>query len=357
MVQSSVFISYSRKDEKEKEELLNHLAVIPDIYVWSDDQIGAGVNWEQEIEDRIAQAKVAILLVTANFLRSDFIRRKEVPRLLERQQKEGLTIIPIIARHCAWQSVPWLTQLNIRPRNASPIWHQQGIYVDEDLAIIANEVASIVMGHGPKAITPPSEVYHTIARMEVDLTRLIRHIAPQVSDIRSRALLYAWRNFSRNQVVEINLDAVVPCPNGPCPNCNLACLETLEDGGNYCPDCGYSFSVKIIPNPNPNRITIATWGDEGRNNFRGLDRRTRRSLIDKIVKLEDPQTEDEYESTNDEIKNLPSDLRNTFDWLLGKVYAAKIHKGEDSSRYKAWFSAFKRMEFDKLDYPKMWDET
>lgn len=147
MTQRVIFISYSRKDEKEKNRLLSHLGVLGNaglIKIWSDDQIGGGTDWKHEIEQAIKQAAVAILLITANFLTSDFILRNEIPALLKRRKNEGLIILPVIARACAWETINWLKELNIRPRNAQPIWGDGGVHTDEDLAAIAKEVAQFV---------------------------------------------------------------------------------------------------------------------------------------------------------------------------------------------------------------------
>jgi tetratricopeptide (TPR) repeat protein len=149
MTQPLVFISYSHKDEEEKEKLLSHLGVLGKadlIDVWCDDRIGAGSDWEQEIRQAMAQAKVAILLVSANFLTSDFILGEELPTLLQRREAEGLTVFPVIAKACAWETVEWLAKMNVRPKNGRPVWGDAGIHVDEDLAAVAKEVAAIVRG-------------------------------------------------------------------------------------------------------------------------------------------------------------------------------------------------------------------
>ncbi len=147
MPQPSVFISYNHKDEKEKDVLLSHLGVLQHtglIDLWSDDRIGAGDNWAQEIGQAVAKARVAILLISANFLTSDFILRQEVPQLLERRQSEGLAIFPVIAKACAWKKVAWLTRMDVRPKNGRPVWGDEGYHVDEDLTVIAEEVADII---------------------------------------------------------------------------------------------------------------------------------------------------------------------------------------------------------------------
>ena len=125
----TIFISYSRKDEAEKEQLLAHLSVLQHAgltHVWSDDQIGAGHDWQQEIQDVVNQAQIAIFLVSANFLTSEFILGQEVPALLHRRQIEGLIVVPIIAKACAWRKVAWLSQLQVRPTDGRPIWHDGG---------------------------------------------------------------------------------------------------------------------------------------------------------------------------------------------------------------------------------------
>lgn len=120
----------------EKEQLLTHLGVLRGegiIDLWSDDRIGAGADWEEEIAQAICQAKVVALLVSANFLTSDFILRKEVPEILKRRQSEGLVVFPITAKDCVWRRVSWLSKMNVRPKNGRPIWGGAGGYPDRDL--------------------------------------------------------------------------------------------------------------------------------------------------------------------------------------------------------------------------------
>ncbi len=152
MAQPTVFISYSHKDEIEKDALLSHLGVLQHagmIDVWSDDRIGAGSDWQADISQWMVKAKVAILLISANFLTSDFILNEEVPKLLNRREQEGLTVYPIIAKHCAWTKVKWLAKMNVRPKNGNPVWREGGHHADEELSKIAEEVARIIEQAGP----------------------------------------------------------------------------------------------------------------------------------------------------------------------------------------------------------------
>ena len=138
-----VFISYSHKDETEKEHLVSHLKVLESaghIELWVDDRIIGGADWADEIERAIARADVVILLISANFLTSDFILGQEVPAFLERRKNQGMTVFPVIAKACPWSAVDWLARMNVRPKNGRPIWSGTGGQVDEDLAQIAQEV-------------------------------------------------------------------------------------------------------------------------------------------------------------------------------------------------------------------------
>ncbi|MCB0214391.1 MAG: toll/interleukin-1 receptor domain-containing protein, partial [Anaerolineae bacterium] len=161
MAKPLVFISYSPQDEDIKDQLLSHLDVLSRaglVEVWSADQIGAGAEWQTEIDNTIDQAKVALLLVTANFLNSDFILDEEVPALLQRHEEEGLVIVPVIAKACAWQRVDWLARLVGPPKRVKPIWRGPDSPVDETLAALANYVAKIVAGETPlDSDWPPPE--------------------------------------------------------------------------------------------------------------------------------------------------------------------------------------------------------
>jgi TIR domain-containing protein/conflict system STAND superfamily ATPase len=140
----TVFISYSRRDEVEKDKLLSHLGVLRKaglIEVWSDDQIKAGVDWQNDINQTIARATVAILLISADFLNSEFILGTELPVLLKRREDAGLIIFPIIAKDCAWDKVAWLANMNVRPKGGKPIWDDAGNHVDKDLAGITREIS------------------------------------------------------------------------------------------------------------------------------------------------------------------------------------------------------------------------
>ena len=144
---SSIFVSYSHKDEAEKSQLMTHLGVLGYAHrtkAWSDDQIAAGANWEKEILKAIESAKIAVLLITANSLTSDFILKTEVPRILARHGQGRLQVVPIIGRPCGWQHHTWLAEMNVRPKNGDPIWRDTAVHADAKLTDIVNEIARML---------------------------------------------------------------------------------------------------------------------------------------------------------------------------------------------------------------------
>ena len=88
-----VFISYSHRDKAQKDKLLRHFGVLEDsasIQVWTDDAIGAGREWQTEIDQALSQAAAAVLLISADFLSSPFILHKEVPSVDRPLENRGL---------------------------------------------------------------------------------------------------------------------------------------------------------------------------------------------------------------------------------------------------------------------------
>jgi hypothetical protein len=143
-----VFISYSHRDKAQKDKLLRHLGVLEglgSIQVWTDDAIKAGNDWQTAIDEALSQAAAAILLISADFLGSQFILQKEVPALIDRWKTEGLSIFPLLVKPCAWQAVPWLTKMQLRPKDAKPVWRSGGRYVDEELKLITLELYTILV--------------------------------------------------------------------------------------------------------------------------------------------------------------------------------------------------------------------
>jgi internalin A len=105
-----LFYSYAHKDEELRDELETHLKLFQRqglIEPWHDRGIGAGSEWKGEIDENLERADVVLLLVSADFLASDYCYDKEMTRALERHGEGAARIIPIIIRASTWQSAPF----------------------------------------------------------------------------------------------------------------------------------------------------------------------------------------------------------------------------------------------------------
>ncbi|MBV9713303.1 MAG: toll/interleukin-1 receptor domain-containing protein, partial [Ktedonobacteraceae bacterium] len=95
-------------DKRYLHELTTHLAPYVQsevVDVWDDTQIPPGSKWREEIEKALQSAKVAILLVSAEFLASDFIMNFELPSLLAASEQEGIIFLSVLLRPCAFTNI------------------------------------------------------------------------------------------------------------------------------------------------------------------------------------------------------------------------------------------------------------
>jgi internalin A len=108
-IRDQVFICYSHKDKHWLDELQIHLKPYVrngSITAWSDEQIPPGTEWFEQIKRVLASTKVAILLLTKDFLASEFIHEHELRPLLKEAEKGDVRIIWIPVRACSYKETP-----------------------------------------------------------------------------------------------------------------------------------------------------------------------------------------------------------------------------------------------------------
>lgn len=124
-----VFFSYSHQDEKLRDELAKQLKLLERqgvISAWYDRQIIAGSEWGSEIDTHLDSAQVILLLISADFLASDYCWDIEVKRAMERHEAGEAIVIPVILRPVDWKGTPF-SKLQALPKNAKPVttWTNQ----------------------------------------------------------------------------------------------------------------------------------------------------------------------------------------------------------------------------------------
>ena len=134
-VRMKAFISYSHKDDVALERLHTHMAVLRregQLDAWFDREILAGGDLDAEIVEQLESCGLFLLLVSPDFLASDYCVDREMERALERHHAGEAQVVPIIVEPCDWKSTP-LRRLKALPRDGKPIseWmNDNNAYID-----------------------------------------------------------------------------------------------------------------------------------------------------------------------------------------------------------------------------------
>ncbi len=129
-----VFISYSHKDDDLRSKLVTHLSSLKrqrKIADWFDQEIEAGSEWEAQLKERLESSPVILLLISADFLASDYCYDIEMKRAIERHKLGTALVIPIILRPCDLDGSPFM-ELQALPQDLKPITQ----WDDQDLAFL-----------------------------------------------------------------------------------------------------------------------------------------------------------------------------------------------------------------------------
>jgi hypothetical protein len=136
----SVFFSYSHADEALRDQLEKQLSLLKRqgiIEVWHDRRIGAGKDFGKEIDQHVETDDIILLLVSADFLDSDYCYNKEMACAMARHEAGEAVVIPVILRACEWHGAPF-GKLNATPPDGMPVTQ----FPDRDQALL--EVAKAV---------------------------------------------------------------------------------------------------------------------------------------------------------------------------------------------------------------------
>ncbi|QBD77069.1 toll/interleukin-1 receptor domain-containing protein [Ktedonosporobacter rubrisoli] len=119
-----IFCSYTHADESLKDALLAHLSSLRRrkiVSIWHDRDISAGSDWEHNIDEHLLSAEIILLLISPEFMASDYCYSNEMVRAMKRYEKDEALVVPIILRPIDdWNSSPF-GRLQAVPRNAKPI--------------------------------------------------------------------------------------------------------------------------------------------------------------------------------------------------------------------------------------------
>lgn len=207
-----LFFSYSHQDEELRDELAKRLKTLERhkvIESWSDRQIGAGRNWAQEIEDNLKSADIILLLVSSDFLYSDFCNEVELRQAMERHAAGEACVIPIILRPCYWQDEVFAI-LQALPKNAQPItlWANQ----DSAFLDVYNGIRSAIarLRDQPKELPAVVKLAESEISDTVGVARLAGKInLPQPENLKGGVARLAGTDL-RSQAISVSTQPQLP---------------------------------------------------------------------------------------------------------------------------------------------------
>jgi TIR domain len=140
-----IFCSYVHEDQQLLLDLKKHLRLWEHqniITVWTDMDIAPGTNWEQETAQHLSSAHIILLLISPDFLASDYCYSTEMTYIMERYERGEVCVIPIILRHCAWEKAPF-GKIQALPTNREPITSKNGVARDKAFLDIAEGILQV----------------------------------------------------------------------------------------------------------------------------------------------------------------------------------------------------------------------
>jgi hypothetical protein len=125
----SVFFSYSHRDEPYREQLEKHLKILSrsgTITEWHDRKIPAGSEWEAEIDRELESADIILLLISPDFVASDYCWSNEMTKAMQRHDASAAVVLPIMVRPVHFGRAPF-AKLQMLPKDARPVssWPDQ----------------------------------------------------------------------------------------------------------------------------------------------------------------------------------------------------------------------------------------
>src|SRR5260370_27327633 len=150
-----IFFCYAHEDELLLNKLKTHLRPLQRegfIDVWHDRDISAGAEWERKISEQLNTSQIILLLISPDFMASDYCYSIEMKRALERHERGEARVIPIILRPVYWQGI--LGNLQALPTDAKPVMSSLWYNIDEAFYDVTEGIRTVVEQLRPKSVSP-----------------------------------------------------------------------------------------------------------------------------------------------------------------------------------------------------------
>ena len=193
-----IFYSYSHKDEVLREELEKHLSILKTqgfAIDWHDRKITAGKEWAKEIDSNLNDSDIILLLISADFMVSEYCNTIEVKRAMERHLLGEARVIPVIIREVYWQNAPF-GQFQALPKDGKPVISKYWNNLDEAFTDITKGILEVIeelrtrtfsvqsttsqMENNSKINTDSDQLYSSLLRL--DYRQQVKHFKKFVEE-------------------------------------------------------------------------------------------------------------------------------------------------------------------------------
>jgi tetratricopeptide (TPR) repeat protein len=147
-----IFFSYAHRDEALRDELAKHLDILRRqgvISTWHDRCITAGREWAGEIDRELETADIILLLISVDFLSSDYINDVELTRAMARHEGQSARVIPVILRPCRWQRGAF-AKLQALPTDSEPVTSGKWASQDDAFLVVAQGIERAAEEHSER---------------------------------------------------------------------------------------------------------------------------------------------------------------------------------------------------------------
>ena len=166
---TTIFVSYCHKNKRWLQRLRVHLTPYDRrgaLTLWDDTKIDPGDRWRSEISDAMDRAAASIVLISADFLASDFVATEELPKLLRKAERDGARILPIFVEPCELATHPELATFQALNSPEKPLAEMSRVEAERVLVRAVEAIGKILAS--PSAALPPAkarESHHVNAKL------------------------------------------------------------------------------------------------------------------------------------------------------------------------------------------------
>ena len=268
----NIFVSYAHEDGHFLQELEKRLSLLRrqgNINIWYDQNTRAGSEWEYEINKHLDSAQIILLLVSPDFLNSNYCYSVEMQQALERHEQGKAQVIPIILRPVYWQSAPF-GKLQALPKFGQPITSSKWANLDEAFFEVAEGIRNAIDKTVTMSTIPPHKYKKKFAR---DMKEISNDVLPAQRAFSTRSIIRMCPRCIEEfypgdcQIVsQVTKQILMPAPTewlakqyarrNPIPLSTPDYVHELAC--RLCPYCGYflPYNIETVEN-----ITVAVIGD------------------------------------------------------------------------------------------------